>query len=391
MKKATKKFASLLDNNRWASVNVSILSIVLSLLCASVLLLILGKNPLDAFRSFLQGSGFWPKAKYGAGTGLVTDFTSFLGMLGPLILASLSFIVGFKAGLFNIGIAGQMVASGFVATALVGYTDLSAFVAKPLVILIGLAVGGIMGWFIGWLKYKFNIHEVVSTIMVSYIVNYLVGFFINTYYLDGTTRNMRICSPEARLTWTNLHLAGGSKFSIPLGIFLAIAAVILVKYIFDRTVFGFELKAVGSNAKCARYTGIKVGRRMIASMVFSGMLAGLAGVTYFCGYFNSIVTKVLPAMGYDAIAVALLGNASPVGAVFAATLVSIFQVGSNYMSSSLGVAKEIASLITGILLSFAACGGYFRFMAHRKLDRIADEELRMKQARAEKEDVSHAQ
>lgn len=393
MKNAKRKFASLLDENRWASVNVSILSILLSLLCAGVLLMILGKNPMVAFRSFLQGAGFWPKAKYGAGTGLVTDFTAFLGMLGPLILASLSFIVGFKAGLFNIGIAGQMVASGFVATAIVGYSDLSSFVAKPLVILIGIAVGGIMGWFIGWLKYRFNIHEVVSTIMVSYIINYLVGFFINTYFLDGTTRNMRTCSAASRLTWTNLRIGDGNTFSIPLGIILAILAVILVKYIFDKTVFGFELKAVGSNAKCARYAGIKVGNRMIASMVFSGMLAGLAGVTYFCGYFNSIVTKVLPSMGYDAIAVALLGNASPVGAVFAAILVSIFQVGSNYMSSTLGVAKEIASLITGILLSFAACGGYFRYLAHRQLDRIADEELRLQRQAAaeevEKEDEPH--
>ena len=386
MKKSPKKFVSLLDNNRWASVNVSILSILLSLLCASVLLLILGKNPLVAFRSFLQGSGLWPKAKYGAGTGMLTDLTSFLGMLGPLILASLSFIVGFKAGLFNIGIAGQMVASGFVATVVVGYSDLSAFVAKPLVILIGIAVGGIMGWFIGWLKYKFNIHEVVSTIMVSYIINYLVGFFINTYFLDGMTRNMKICSAASRLTWTNLRIGDGPKFSVPLGLILAVIAVFVVRYVFDKTVFGFELKAVGSNAKCARYAGIKVGNRMIASMVFSGMLAGLAGVTYFCGYFNTIITKVLPPMGYDAIAVALLGNASPVGSVFAAILVGIFQVGSNYMSSSLGVAKEISSLITGILLSFAACGGYFRYMAHRKLDRIADEERRLAKQAAGKED-----
>lgn len=165
----------------------------------------------------------------------------------------------------------------------------------------------------------------------------------------------------------------------------------MVKFIFDKTVFGFELRAVGMNPKCARYSGIKVGNRIIASMVISGMLAGLAGVTYYCGYYNTIVPKTLPDLGYDAIAVALLGNSSPIGAIFAGGLISIFQTGSNYMSSSLGVAKEIASLITGILLLFSACGGYFRYLARRRLDRMADEaaQLAETQAGPGKEDEPH--
>ena len=94
-----------------------------------------------------------------------------------MILAALSFIVGFKAGLFNIGISGQMLAAGFLATSIVGYSDLYAVLAKPLVILIGILAGGALGAFVGFLKYKFNIHEVVSTIMINYIINYLTGFF----------------------------------------------------------------------------------------------------------------------------------------------------------------------------------------------------------------------
>ena len=125
------------------------------------------------------------------------------------------------------------------------------------------------------------------------------------------------------------------------------------------------------------------------------MLAGLAGVTYYCGYYNTIVPKTLPDLGYDAIAVALLGNSSPIGAIFAGALIGIFQTGSNYMSSSLGVAREIASLITGILLLFSACGGYFRYLAHRRMERLADEaaQLAKEQTTAEsgKEDTPHAE
>lgn len=380
MKKAVNKLSSILDG-RWSSISVSILSILLSMICASVILLVMGKNPLVAFQSFLQGAGFWPKANYGGGTGMLTDLFSFLNVLAPMILAALSFIVGFKAGLFNIGISGQMLASGFLATSLIGYTDLSAVIAKPLVIVIGIVAGGLLGAFVGFLKYKFNIHEVVSTIMVNYIVNYLTGFFINTYFADTLTRSMKICGSNARLTWVNVQIAG-MKCNVPLGIVLAVIAALVVKFIFDKTVFGFELKAVGMNPRCAKYTGIKVGNRIIVSLMLSGMLAGLAGVTYYCGYFNTIVPKTLPDLGYDAIAVALLGNSSPIGSIFAGILISIFQTGSNYMSSTLGVAKEIASLITGILLLFSACGGFFRYLAHRRLERLEDEAAQLAKAQA---------
>lgn len=397
MKKTLDKLASALDGHRWSAVSVSILSILLSLICASVILLLMGKNPLVAFQSFLQGAGFWPKAKYGGGSGILTDLFSFLNLLAPMILAALSFVVGFKAGLFNIGIAGQMLAARFLATSIVGYSELNAVIAKPLVILIGILAGGLLGAFIGFLKYKFNIHEVVSTIMVNYIVNYLTGFFINTYFADPLTRSMKICGSEARLTWTNVQLAG-MKCNVPLGIVLAILAAFVVKFIFDKTVFGFELQAVGMNARCAKYSGVKVGRRIVASMVLSGVLAGLAGVTYYCGYYNTIVPKTLPDLGYDAIAVALLGNSGPIGSIFAGILISIFQTGSNYMSSTLGVAKEIASLITGILLLFSACGGFFRYLARRRLERLADEEAQLARAMKGtpsaadpgKEDDSHA-
>ena len=382
-KKELKKsrLAALLTHEKWGGVAVPMLAILLALITASILLIVMGKNPIVAFMSFLQGSGIVPKAKYGGGQGILTDLFTTLNTLAPMLLASLAFIIGFKAGLFNIGIAGQMLISGFTATVIVGYSGLGSFIAKPLVVVVGIVTGGLVGAIIGWLKYRFNIHEVVASVMINYIISYGTGFFINTYYANMLTRSMQICSPESRLTLMNVQIAG-MKCNIPLGIVLAIAAAFIVKFIFDKTVFGFELKAVGNNATCAKYTGINVGRRFIFSMAFSGMLAGLAGVVYFLGTYNTILPKTLPGMGYDAIAVAMLGNASPIGAIFAATLISVFQCGSNYMSSNLGVAKEISDLITGILLMFSACGGYFRYVAQRRVSRERD---LLKAAEKEKE------
>ena len=370
--KKRRGLAGLLTSDRWSDVTVSVLAIVLMILTSAVILLLMGKNPLTAFRSFLQGCGWLPKANYGGGSGMLSDLFDYLNILAPMLLAALSFIVAFKAGLFNIGISGQMLLSGFAATAAVGYIkELSPWIAKPLVLLTGAVVGGLCGALIGFLKYRFNIHEVVSTIMVKYILNFTTGFFINTRYADMLTRSSRICSPASRLTWTKVPV-GGVNCNIPLGIVVAIVCAFAVKFIFDRTVFGFELKAVGTSRSCARYIGVNVRRSIILAMAFSGIFAGLAGVTYYLGYTNTIVPKTLPGMGYDSIAVALLGNASPIGAIFASMIVTIFQSGANYMSSSVGVAKEIASLITGILLLFAACGEFMKELGRRKLEKEED-------------------
>ena len=367
-----KKFLARRLEGRHSSLWASALAIVLTLITAGVLLLVMGKNPLVAFRGFLQGCGFLPKENYGGGSGMLSDLFDFLNYLAPLLLASLAFIAGFKTGLFNIGISGQMLLSGFLATVFVGYNkSLSAAVAKPLVILIGLAAGCLIGAFIGFLKYRFNIHEVVSTIMINYIISYMTGFFINNNYVDMMTRTSRVCTAAARLTWTNVKI-GGVNCKVPLGIAVAILIAFVVQFLFDKTSFGFELKAVGLNSQCAKYIGVGVGKSIVLSMAISGGLAGLAGVTYYLGYTNTIIPKTLAGMGYDSISVALLGNSSPIGAIFASIIVSIFQQGANYMSSRVGVAKEIASLITGIMLLYASCGNYMKMIAHSSLQKELD-------------------
>ena len=160
---------------------------------------------------------------------------------------------------FNIGVSGQMLAAGFITTITVGYSTLSAPIAKPLVILVAAAVGALVGGLIGFLKYRFNINEVVSSIMLNYIIEYVVGFFINTRYVNPISRQSQTVSSEARLTLSGTKI-GDLKFDIPLGIILAVIVVVIVKYIFDRTVLGYELKAVGSNQKASRYAGIPVAR-----------------------------------------------------------------------------------------------------------------------------------
>jgi len=368
----TKTFLRMLTDDRKSKYLIPLIAIILSMITASVVVLLLGRDPILALSGFLRGSGFLPRFAYAGGQNMLTDFLSFLGILAPMLLAALAVSIALRAGLFNIGTAGQMLAAAFVATVFIGYSGLNAWLAKPLVILAGMIVGGLIGAAIGFLKYRFNIHEVVSSIMFNYIISYVTGFFINSYYVDIISRSSKICSAASRLSISDIT-AGSLRLTLPIGIVIAFAAVFVIRFILDRTVVGFEINAVGKNKKCAQYAGIRVGYITVLSMFFSGILAGLAGVTYYLGYFNTIIPKELASLGYDAIAASMLGNISPLGCIFASTLITIFQRGTVYMSSISGIPREIASVITGILLLFSACGEYFRSWAGRKLIKMERE------------------
>ena len=343
---------------------IPIFTILLSLIFGIIVIALLGSNPFKAYYNLLQGSGLAPKASYAGHKGMITDFTSFLNALTPMLFAALSVLIALKAGLFNIGVSGQMLAAGFTATVLIGYSDLPAVVAKPLVVLIGFIIGALSGALVGFLKHRFNINEVVSTIMFNYIFQYIISFLINTFYVDPVSRQSKNVGAAGRLTLVDVVI-GDYKMDIPLGILLAAVGIAVTAFILNKTILGFEIKAVGSSIRAAEYAGIRVGRTRVLAMMLSGGFAGLAGVTYFMGYFASIQPKVLVSTGYDAIAVALLGNSSPVGIIFSSFLITVISKGSTYMNSASGVQAEIASAITGIILLFSACGAYVKYKVNR--------------------------
>lgn len=353
-----------LGNPRTQNVTIPLFAILIALLVGAAVLLALGKNPLDAYYNLLQGSGLAPKDSYAGHKSMLTDFMSFLSYLTPMIFAALAVAVALRSGLFNIGVSGQMLAAGFVASITVGYSALPAPIAKPLVVLIGLVAGAAVGGIIGFLKYRFNINEVVSSIMLNYILQYICSFFINTCFVNPVSRQSQAVSAASRLTLVDT-VVGDLKMDIPLGILLALLAVALVKFLLDKTKFGYEMKAVGFSNSASRYAGIHVGKNIVLTMILSGALAGLAGVTYYLGYFGSIQPRTLCDTGFDAIAVSLLGNSNPVGIIFSSFLITLIDKGSTYMSSTAGVQAEIADVITGVILLFCACTAYIKYRVAR--------------------------
>lgn len=366
-----KFFVKMLGNEKYQFITIPVFSIIVSLLVGAIVILLLGKNPVEAYGNLLQGSGLLMKEKYAGGKGMLTDFLSFVDYWTPMIFAALAVAVALKAGLFNIGVSGQMLAAGFIASVTVGYSTLAAPIAKPLVIIICFVVGSLVGGLIGFLKHKFNINEVVSSIMLNYIVQYVTAFFIYTKYVDPVSRQSKNIADAARLTLKNVEI-GALKGDIPLGIILAVIVAFVIKYVFDKTTFGYEIKAIGFNTNASKYAGINVGKNMVIAMMISGGLAGLAGATYYLGYFCSMQPKVLAATGYDAIAVSLLGNSNPMGILASSFLINIINKGSTYMSSKAGLDAEIASVITGLILLFSACGAYIQYLVKKNKDKIEE-------------------
>lgn len=366
-----KMVLATIGHEKRQKIAIPVFSILVALIAGGIVIALLGHNPFYAFYNLLQGCGIAPKASYAGKKGMITDYMDFMDNLTPMIFAALAVAVALRSGLFNIGVSGQMLAAGFLATVTVGYTSLAAPIAKPLVVIIGILAGACVGGLIGFLKYRFNINEVVSSIMINYILEYVISFFINMYFVDPVSRQSKNVSTAARLTLTDVEV-GGYKMDIPLGIILAILTVFLVRFIMNRTVFGFEMKAVGCSRTAAKYAGIKVGKNIVITMVISGALSGLAGVTYYLGYFASIQPKVLTSTGFDAIAVSLLGNNNPVGIIFSSFLITVISKGSTYMSSASGVQQEIASVITGIILLFSACGAFVRYKTGRLRDTVKE-------------------
>ena len=199
------------------------------------------------------------------------------------------------------------------------------------------------------------------------------SFFINAYYINPVSRQSRYISAASRLTLADYEVAN-LKMDIPLGFILVIPIAFLVKFMLDKTKVGYELKTVGLNKKAAKYAGMNVGKNVVLAMTLSGALAGLAGVTYYLGYYASIQPRTLATVGFDGIAVSLLGNSNPIGILFSSLLITTISKGSNYMSSSVGIQQEMAQVITGLILLFSACSAYMRYLINSAKDKLEDKE-----------------
>jgi simple sugar transport system permease protein len=277
----------------------------------------------------------------------------------PLILAGLSVAVGFKAGLFNIGAEGQITV-GALAAGLVGFgiQGLPLAVHLPLTILAGFAGGALWGFIPGILKARTGAHEVIVTIMLNFVAFRLLDYALRQPALRPTGRFDPISKPVAESA--QLPKLLGGTLRIHAGIILALLVAWGVWWLLFRTTKGFEFRAVGANPDASRYAGIRVGGTYVIVMAVAGGLAGLAGANQLTGVVRTLTPGFSSGLGFDAIALALLGGAHPGGVVAAAFMFGILRAGSTRMQAATAIPVDIIVVIQALVIMFIAAPALVR-------------------------------
>lgn len=274
----------------------------------------------------------------------------------PLVLAGLGLGLGFRAGLFNIGAEGQLIMGGLAAV-IVGFSfsGLPWVIHLPLALLAGALVGALYAAIAGFLKASTGAHEVISTIMLNLIAVRFLDWVLRQPFIQREGRSDPISKSVADsaelpriLDFIDVNLR------LHAGIFVMLAAVVLVYWLLFRSKIGFAFRASGENPDAANYAGMRSGVIIVLAMATAGALAGLAGATQVTGVLGRASPGFSAGIGFDAIAVALLGRSHPIGILFAGILFGALEAGGRQMQVSAGVSIDLIGIIQALIIIFIA-------------------------------------
>ena len=271
----------------------------------------------------------------------------------PLLLVGLAVGLGFKAGLFNIGGQGQFLVGALAAAGVGAAVGVSSpMVAVPAALLAGVVAGALYGFIPGFLKAYTGAHEVVTTIMLNYVAIQIVGYAVaGPLRAEGASFAR---TPDVLNAALPAILNQGTGHQAHLGILLPLMVVPIIWWLLFRSTVGFEIRTVGANPDAARYAGMKPRRLVVLALTLGGLLAGLGGAIEILGRERYMAAAYSTNIGFDAITVALLGRAHPIGIVFGALLLGAMRAGAAAMQSQAGIPVQMIDLLQGVILFFLA-------------------------------------
>ncbi|MFC1803574.1 ABC transporter permease [Thermoproteota archaeon] len=326
-------------------------AIIFAFLAGALVLYITGYSPVDAYSAMALGA-----------FGDIFGIGQTLMQATPIIFTSLAFLVTYKAGLFNIGAEGQFL-MGAIAAAFVGiyFEGLPWIIHVPLILISSMIAGGLWGLIPAVLKTRFDAHEVITTMMLTYIAQYFTSYLVNyplkapgwvsqTVRLPVSGELMRILPPT----------------QLSSGIYIAGVVVVLVWFLLRKTIFGYELRAIGLNPTAAENAGININKGVIISLVLSGAIAGLGGAVEIMGVHKRFIDGFSPGYGWDGLAVALVGGLDPFGSMLASVLFGALRSGGMIMSRGTGVPLDINTLLQGLVILFVAAPALIRSLLGRR-------------------------
>ncbi|MDI6895557.1 MAG: ABC transporter permease [Bacillota bacterium] len=333
------------SSSKLVAVGLQLLALVLAVVGAlavgALLLLMVGADPVKAYRAMFLGP---LGGRYGA--------TELLVRATPLLLVSLGIVVSFRASVLNIGAEGQIIAGAVAGTAVaLAIPQWPGWMLSPLVFLVGAAAGAGWGALAGWLKARLAVNEILSTIMLNQIALHLSTFLIRGPLMDPAQTAYGAGYPQTALlprqVWLP-RLISGSRAHV--GFLLAIVAAVLVFVLLWRTVVGYRLRAVGAGPEAARYAGINVGHYLVLAMALAGAFGGFAGVVEVVGVHHRLLDGISAGYGFSGIVVALLGRLHPLGCLPAALFFGMLVLGADMMQRAVAIPAAIVMAIEGLVI-----------------------------------------
>ena len=355
---------NLLKRDGVQSLIASLLCVVLGLLIGYIVLLII--NPAGAgeaittvIKNFLTYKKPETQMKY---------FGNTLVRTAPLLMCSLSILFAYKAGLFNIGAAGQYCAGAGMAL----YAALAWHMPWWLCMIMAMLGGALLGVISGLLKSYCNVNEVISGIMLNWITLYVVNILLTNVKEAASPYTMPVAHVNGGAIIPSLGL--GKLFNnnqyvtlaIPLAILIAVGLHILL----EKTRLGYELKATGNNKNAAKYCGMAERRNLILTLAIGGALAGLgAAMLYLTGYEQwQCSQSSVPAMGFNGIAAAFLGGLNPIGTILASFFIQHITIGGAYVDKTMYCA-QISDLISAIIIYLCGFVLFMKYAMNRGIAR----------------------
>lgn len=326
------------SRNRAISAFIPVVAVLFAFAIGALLIALAGKSPITAYEALIH-SAFGSKNNWGE-TLIKTT---------PLLLAGLGTAVALRARIFNLGGEGQLT-MGALGGAAVGLFmgDLPPVVGIPLTLMAGFLAGALWAGIAAYLKLRFHTSEIIITLMMNYIALEILSYLLNGPWRDpaGTEPNTAKFSAgtilPVILPGTRLHA----------GFIVAVLVLLLVWWLLRKTTFGYQITVAGANEEAARYSGFKTRKLIMLTMLLSGGLAGLAGITEVAGLHQRVMMSFSPDYGYTAIAIAMLGGLQPLGVGVAAFLFGALVIGINGMQDFVGVPVSIVYILEGLVLIF---------------------------------------
>lgn len=375
----------------------AVIAILFGFCVAAVILASAGYDPIGSFAALFNGA--FGKPKY---------ISNVIIKATPLLLTGSAVAFAYKAGLFNIGGEGQYIAGTVLAVVVGSQINLPAPLQIPIVILVGMLGGAVLGGLVGWLKARFGIHEVITSIMFNWIALYLNNFVVQTdlFHKANSTATIPVNDssftmllPNWKVSKEGMNALAGIpwfremlvKTDMNVGIIVAIVAAVFIWWLLTRTKVGYEIRAVGLNKDAAQFAGISVEKNVVLCMVISGALCGLAGALTITGTSpHSISTlAAFENNGFNGLSVAFIAGCSPIGCIPASFLFAGLIYGGQSVQQVMGAPTEIINIMIGTIVFFMALGGIVPMLAERierKRKLQAEEAARAAAASAGKED-----